>query len=173
MPLLIDGYNVYHAALKFSSEWSRLVPMGLCRLVAQDMCRLGEAAVVVFDWPEPRGQFLKVEPEGYVRIIYAGPGRDADSALEKLIKDNSAPRRLTVVSSDRQVQRAARRRRARILKADEYLEALQMRSEQPPDRPQEPIEKRRGVAEGDLTEWLELFGIDPDEPPDELGPIRF
>ena len=173
MPYLFDGYNLYHAAGKVCSDWAHITPLNLCVLLAQDMQRLKDSAVVVFDGRPLRGQSLKVEPLGFVRLLYSGPGRDADTLIAELIQANTAPRRLSVVSSDHQVRRAARRRRARTLSSPEYLEALLKRQQQPPPPPREPAEKRHGVPEGELDDWLELFGIDPDESPDDLDSLRF
>ncbi|MBN1437383.1 MAG: NYN domain-containing protein [Sedimentisphaerales bacterium] len=170
MPYLFDGYNLYHAALKLP-DFSSIVPRKLCALIAQDMQRLRQAAVVVFDGTEPRGQFTPIEPDGFVKLIYSGPHREADDLLEQLIQRNTAPRRLIIVSSDRRIQKAARRRRAKAIRAHEYLEEMIRRASTPP-RPKDPPEKRLGVPPGQLGQWLDLFNIDPDEPPDELSRIR-
>jgi predicted RNA-binding protein with PIN domain len=159
MPFLFDGYNLYHAACKFSAEFAHLTPMALCRFIAADMYLLKDKAVVVFDGRALRGISQKMEPAGYVKIIYSGPDADADTVMEGLIQKNTAPRRLTVVSSDNRVRKAARRRRTKMLKSLEYLEAFIKRLEKPTPRPTEPQAKRRGLAEGELDEWLELFGL--------------
>ena len=164
MPFLFDAYNVYHAACRMSQEWAHLMPLDLFGLIARDMRRLQDAAIAVFDGAPPRDTARKVDPDGYVKVIYSGPNTDADAVLEKMIRKNSAPKLLTVVSSDNQVRRAARRRRATRLSASDYLAAMQRRMKQPDARPAEPVEKRKGLSEGELNEWLELFGIDPDEP---------
>lgn len=172
MPFLIDGYNLYHAARKITEEWSQLVPMALCRMIAEDMQRLRDGAIVVFDGAAPRGRPADVEPVGYVRIVYSGPKSDADTVLEQMIQQNTAPRRLAVVSTDRRVRQAARRRRAVSLRSEEYLLSLVRRLDQPPRRG-DPPEKRQGVPEGQLNEWLEMFGIEPGEADDESGMIEF
>lgn len=103
MPFLIDGYNLYHAAGKFSEEWAHITPMTLCHFIAEDMRRLRDKAVIVFDGGPPRGISLATKPPGYVKIIFSGPDSDADTTLESLIQKNTAPRRLTVVSSDNRI----------------------------------------------------------------------
>ena len=163
MPFLFDGYNVYHGAVKLCEEWSRITPITLCKFIAEDMARIPDIATVVFDGRQPRGRKSKVEPLGFVKILYSGQNKEADVMLEKLIAKNTAPRRLIVVSSDRQLRRAARRRRAVSLSSVDYLLELIKRREQPPPIQKEPKEKHRGVPEGQLDKWLELFGIDPDK----------
>jgi len=162
MPFLFDGYNVYHAACRLRPDWAHIVPITLCQYIAADICRLRDHGVIVFDGSLPRGRPEKVEPEGFLKIIYSGSESDADSLLEKLIQKNTAPRRLLVASSDRRIRRAARRRRAPSVTAQEYLQQMIIRMEQPPRRPSEPKEKYRGVPDGDLEDWLKMFGFDPE-----------
>ena len=176
MPFLLDGYNVYHAACKLSEELAALTPSALCTLVAEDMHRLRDQAVIVFDGRPLHDAPPRILPAGYVRIIYSGPQTDADSVLEQLIQKNTAPRRLIVVSSDNQLRRAARRRRANPVRAADYLLQLFHRRQHPPPAQTEPPEKRRGLPAGELRGWLELFGLDPDapaDPPDPCDRINF
>lgn len=172
MPFLVDGYNLYHAATRFSTDWAGLVPLKLCDLIAEDMQRLRDAAIVVFDGTRPRDQVTRIEPEGFVKLAYSGPYQEADDVIEDLIRRNSAPRRLIIVTSDRRIHKAARKRRAKSIKAQDYLLAL-IRRASAPQPPKDPPEKRLGVPPGQLNQWLDLFDIDPNEPPDELARIRY
>jgi uncharacterized protein len=175
LPYLLDGYNVYHAARKLSEESAHITTLTLCHWLAEDMQRLRDRAVVVFDGKKLRGQSMEVTPAGFVKILYSGPDRDADTDLELLIQQNTAPRRLTVVSSDNRVRKAARKRRCKLLKSLEYLEELIRRQQTPPRRETEPIQKRRGLADGELPQWLDLFGLTnktPEENDDPLDRIR-
>ena len=134
---------------------------------------LRDWAVVVFDGTEKRGWADEVKAAGLLKVIYSGPGVDADSKLEQLIKKSTAPRRLVVVSSDRQVRKAARRRRAKSLSSLDYLQEMIKRHNRPAPEPKDPWEKRHGVGEGQLDQWLEIFGIDPDDEGDPTDLIRF
>ena len=169
IPFLFDGYNVYHAACKLSEEWAHITPDTLCNSIATDMQSVNAHGVVVFDGRRTLQSQPQIKPPGYVRLVYSGPGVSADGVIEKMIQDSTAPRRLTVVSSDRRIRRAARRRRAISLTAGEYLEAMLKRANRPPPPPREPSEKRRGVPEGELDQWLELFGMDPDDYNEDAG----
>ena len=173
MPFLIDGYNVYHAAIKLSEEWSRMTPSTMCGFIAQDMQRLGDLATVVFDGTQPRGISMELNGFDCLKAIYSGPKSDADTLIEQFVQKNTAPRRLIVVSSDNRIRRVARRRKATSLASLEYLGDLIKRLQKPPRGPKEPREKRHGVPEGQLNQWLELFGIDPDQPPDDTDMISF
>lgn len=173
MPFLFDGYNIYHQAGKVNEEWTRITPRSLCLLIAEDLQALGEGGVIVFDGRMPRGQEWGAEPLGSLRVVYSGAESDADTALEELIKKNTAPRRLIMVSSDHRLRSAAHKRKALSLTAQEYLLGLKLRREQPPpEKPREPRQKRAGLSESETRAWMEFFGFDPDEPPDETGRIR-
>jgi len=169
MPFLFDGYNLYHALCKSSEELTHLTPVTMCRFIAQDMQRLRDKAVVVFDGRPRRGISLEIEPAGYVKIIFSGSASDADTVMESLIQKNTAPRRLTVISSDNRVRKAARRRRAKTLSTREYLESFIRRRDKPPPVSREPIAKRRGLAEGELAKWLELFDLTDKDSKDTAG----
>jgi uncharacterized protein len=173
MPYLIDGYNLYHAVCKSSEELSHLTPGGLCLMIAADMQRLRDGAIIVFDGRQPPGRHGAIQPEGFVKIIFSGPDSDADTRIVTLIDQNTAPRRLVVVSSDRQIRKAAHRRRATGLTSLEYLLMMQKRSlvKKPP--PSEPFEKRHGTSPDQLNAWLKLFGIDPDSSDDPTARTRF
>ncbi|MBN2209933.1 MAG: NYN domain-containing protein [Sedimentisphaerales bacterium] len=172
MPFLFDGYNIYHAAAKMSDAWSHITPGGLCALLAEDLTILRDNGVCVFDGAPPRGSDWAGKTIGPLTTLFSGPGREADCLLEQLIKENTAPRRLVVVSSDNRVKRAARRRRAQTIIAREYLISLLQRRDRPAPPPREPRAKHEGVPPGQLNEWLEFFGIDPDHPGDENDRIR-
>ena len=169
MPYLFDGYNVYHAARKMADQWSHLTSSTLCQWIARDMQRLKDRAIVVFDGKKLRGQSSEMLPAGFVEILYSGPEQDADMVLEDLIQQNTAPRRLTVVSSDNRVRKAARKRRCKLLKSPEYLEEWIRRQQTSPRRPVEPIQKRRGLGAGELSAWLERFGLPKDKPEENSG----
>ncbi len=110
MPVIIDGYNLLHAARRYDEDGD-LGRGQLCQLLGRWGRVARQEVLVVFDGaapPEPLGRQLHGVG---IEVIYSGPGRSADDLVVERIDASSAPRRLMVVSSDRQVRRAARRRR--------------------------------------------------------------
>ncbi len=68
--------------------------------------------IVVFDAHDaPPGLPGTMDHRG-LTVRFAVGYEDADSLIEELIRSDSTPRKLVVVSSDHRLQRAARRRRA-------------------------------------------------------------
>jgi hypothetical protein len=96
-------------------------------------------------------------------VRFADPGSDADQIIEDLIQANSAPRRLTVVSSDHRLHRAARRRRAKVIDSDQwYAQVLRLRIQRAQAGPAgfKPDELQ---SEVEVRFWLRQFGLDPNE----------
>jgi predicted RNA-binding protein with PIN domain len=163
MALLIDGYNFYFASEVFAKsgpptlERNRAAVLDFLAnvLTAEE----AKATTIVFDAAgAPPGLPRTLEHRG-IKVRFAPKGQDADSVLEQLIQLDSAPRRLTVVSSDHRVQRAAKRRKATAIDSDVFRRRLVMR-------------QREGVSQSDqgkpydaadaseTRRWLMEFGID-------------
>jgi predicted RNA-binding protein with PIN domain len=164
MSLIIDGYNLLYTAGILgegigprSLELSRLA---LLNFLAESLAsRELSHTTVVFDAKDaPWGAKNTVEHRG-ITVQFASRWPDADCLIEELIGRDSSPRRLTVVSSDHRLQRAARRRRAKAVDSDIwYKELVQKRlarrkaKSSAPERPAVPL-----LAE-DVEYWVRQFG---------------
>jgi predicted RNA-binding protein with PIN domain len=169
MPIVIDGYNLYHALLAVDDGWRDLSRTAMCRYVAA-FVGPGSSATIVFDgaWPNDRSAELAA---GDVAVTYSGPGREADEVIEHLIAADSAPRRLLVVSSDRRIRKAAAGRGCRSVKSEPFAAAVYRHHVSPPPaRQSEPPEKRRGLNDLELAEaWMDYLGlVDEDLPPSDF-----
>ena len=120
MPLIVDCYNVLHATMP--PMLAGLDEAGLCRALAATPWAAGPITVVADGRPKPLG--VAESPVDAVDLVYAGSHRSADDLIIHLINADSSPRRLTVVSSDRQIRAAARRRRAKDLPSDAFIDKL-------------------------------------------------
>jgi predicted RNA-binding protein with PIN domain len=160
MPILIDCYNVLHAPKPASL--AGLGEASLCGLLAQSPWARSGVTVVCDGRPKPHSP----DPSavGSVELIFSGPGRSADDVIIELIGKDSAPRRLTVVSSDRQIRKAARRRRARDWSSEEFLNRLARAARSPGAGAPGPGKPDAGPLPGDQVDrWLDAFGIDPQD----------
>jgi hypothetical protein len=95
-------------------------------------------------------------------VHYAGAGKSADACISSMINESTQPRRLTVVSNDRAVQRSATRRGSQVLSADTWLHQLALDNASAPRR----RKRHAGRPHGPLTPqqvdaWLAYFGVDP------------
>jgi len=178
MAWLIDAYNVLHRAHHLPTD--RAVPgaTSLCRLIAQARC-FAPAVVVADGRPKPDDD-PDLELPG-VTLLFSGPDREADAVIADRIARDSAPRRLTIVSSDRQIQKAGRRRRCNVLDSDAFCRALgrALTAGDPPaqakpeaadvekwmrefgyDVPSAEDEKPRQPPASDTEKWMREFGFD-------------
>jgi len=163
--IIIDGYNVLNAAGRFLSRDS---PGGLeqdrrdlLRQVSQRLTpRERRRTTVVFDARDRPGLPTPPHREAEMLIVFADRDGDADVTIERLIRRNSAPRRLCVVSSDHRLQKAARRRRAQFLDSDVFLKRLARRSaagEQRRDEPEPAAKHTGGLPASEVEAWLRVF----------------
>lgn len=151
MPLVIDAYNLLHAALGFGRD---LGVEGLARLISSSRFA-GQPATLVCDGHRNGAEGKKYP---HIRVVFAGSGLDADSIIEHIVARDSAPRRLVVVSSDRRVQAAGKRRRCTVYPSEAFLaqllcDAACAKAPEPPSpREQVPL----GAAE--VAGWISAFG---------------
>jgi predicted RNA-binding protein with PIN domain len=166
MPILIDGYNLLNVAPvpvpargKASLEKARLA---LLNFLAESLDpEEVPKTVVVFDAHDPPwGVARETRHKGLV-VRFAAREEDADSLIEELIRVDSSPRRLTVVSSDHRIQRAAKRRRARAVDSDVwYAEVLRARAERHKSAMEGPERPAGPLLEEDVHFWMREFGLD-------------
>ncbi len=165
MTLVIDGYNLLHA----SGILGRGVgPGGLERSRTALLNFLAESlepgelpgTTVVFDAREAPPGLPRVVQHRGITVRFADPGGDADTLIEELIRADSSPRRLVVVSSDHRLQRAARRRRARPIDSDRwYADVLRRRIDRV--RGGKSSAKPSGPpSEAEVHFWLRQFGVE-------------
>jgi predicted RNA-binding protein with PIN domain len=96
---------------------------------------------------------------GAVLARFVRQGLTADAAIRaRLERLGKSARTWTVVSSDLEVQAAARQVRAHYLSAEAFASKLEIAlAGQPPESDREAPQ---GLSEAELDEWLELFGED-------------
>lgn len=160
MPVLIDGNNLLYAARAEDGVEPRTGRYLLCQALGQWAQRTGEKVHVIFDGPSPPPDLARQIGHDAIRVSYSGAGNDADTAVIRELESDSAARRLIVVSSDRQIVRVARRRRARPEKSEEFWHRVCRELARQVPAPAEPVEKRDGLAPQQSSEWLAEFGLD-------------
>ena len=161
MRYLIDGYNLLHAV---EVQRNFAGPHGLeaarHRLLDRLRRALGADAVhvtIVFDASRapPRAS---THQDYHGIIVQFAVHEQADDRIEELIRHDPAPKQLTVVSSDRRLQEAARRRDCRVLDCLTYLERLDHPERPPPTATADSPAKPEGLSAEETQHWLEEFG---------------
>ncbi|GAA4425938.1 NYN domain-containing protein [Bremerella cremea] len=183
MPLIIDGYNLLFAAGLVGSVDGEGSFEGERRALLDALLRVIDPkeltqTVVVFDSAKAPPGLPRVYNHQQITVRFASGYTDADEMIEELIRDHHAPKRLTVVSSDHRVQRAARRRRATAIDSDSWYRLMRQTRQRirqqealkppPPKQPTAPA-----IPDSEVNEWLEFFGdIDVDELAPKESPTK-
>jgi predicted RNA-binding protein with PIN domain len=166
MRTLIDGYNVMFAAglmgRKFRPEAFRKVRLRFLNDLAATLDPVdAHATTVVFDANYAPEHVPTSTSHKGISVLYAVDNDSADERIEDLIANHSNPRTLTVVSSDHRIQRAAKRKKAKVLSADEFLTLLDSLKER--RRLPVPIQARQESTRQEVPTaqesayWLEQF----------------
>ncbi len=176
MALIIDGYNLLHAANIVAigpgayslAKSRRSLLRFLASIVAKDE---RPTTTVVFDGAQaPPGLPRESEFAG-MRVVFSRSGEEADDVIEGLIQQDTSPRQLTVVSSDHRLHRAARRRQAKAVDSEQWCQQrrVQRSVADPKSVPQQKSDDPT-IDDQDVAEWMEIFGnVDLDlgnRPPD-------
>jgi uncharacterized protein len=164
MPILIDGYNLLNVTGIVgrgigpgSLQRSRLALLSFLA-ASIDPTELPHTTVV-FDAHDPPPGLPRLLQHRGLTVCFAAKQETADERIAALIRDYSAPRRLVVVSSDHEVQRAARRRRAKAIDSDTwYAELIRTRREREEASAEEPAQPAVPLLEEDVNYWLRQFG---------------
>ncbi len=150
MPYLIDGHNLIpKLGLRLDDPDDE---MALVRLL-QDFGRIRrQQADVYFDGAPPG--FSGARKFGRVKAYFVPRGQTADSAIRRRLDNlGGDAKNWTVVSSDHEVQNAARARRAQSLRSEDF--AKQLREALTSARAKKATEEKPSAQE--VEEWLRLF----------------
>ncbi len=175
MPTLIDGYNLLHVTGIVGRgrgpgglERSRTALLNFLA-ASLDPTEIVRTTVVFDARNAPPGLPRTMSHHG-IAVRFAAKDETADQRIAELIRVDSAPRRLTVVSSDHEIQRAARRRRAKAVDSDvwyaELIRARRQRASAESDAPARPVVP---LLEEDVNYWLRQFG--EESPPQESAEV--
>ena len=169
MAILIDGYNLLHVTGLSGPEIARSeIRAGALQRARNALLKFlatslddGERQLttVAFDSnAAPPGLPRESRYRG-ITVQYATGYESADELLEELIRKASAPRSLTVVSSDHRVQRAARRRKARAVDSDVWYAEMRAASREQTSPTAASSPKLAGpLSAEEVAAWLDEFG---------------
>lgn len=160
MRILIDGYNLLHAAGVFGETRGPGGFEASRRALLEALARLlGDArdkATVVFDATDaPPGLPARGLHDG-IQVVFARDYPSADALIEDMIEAHNAPTSLTVVSADNRVIAAARRRRAKAVPSGEWFAELRAAARQSPQPETKPPPPESDV---EVERWLREFGF--------------
>jgi predicted RNA-binding protein with PIN domain len=186
--LLIDGYNLLHAAGMAQSDYrpgdllrcrTRLLKLLLSKLTAAEI----EGTTVVFDARDPPPDRPAQVVVSGIRVLFANPGGDADVLIQRWLERHPSPRRVTLVSSDRLLQRAARSCGSKFIGSEDFVHDLEQRGAKraagrDEKRATDESKPAAHASAEQTAYWLKVFGDAPivlpdtDEEPSRPAPTR-
>jgi predicted RNA-binding protein with PIN domain len=150
MPYLVDGHNLIpKVGLRLDSPDDELELIAILQVFA----RLKRQQVEVYFDGAPIGQ-SGTRRLGTIRAHFVQLGRTADDAIRaRLIRMEKEARNWIVVSSDREVQSAARANRAQFVSAEEFVKILRETQDSTP----KPDANDKKLSAAEVDEWLKIF----------------
>lgn len=168
---IIDGYNLMHSVGYARERYGqgglersrhRLLRFLVNRLDLEERRR----TTVVFDARQIPFDGVRDQKFEEMTVLFNAAGSDADTLIEELIREHSAPKQLEVISGDRRLQKAIRRRKGIAVDSEEFARLLRQResivpgSSQDVDLWTETDEKPRSAepSASDTEYWMDVFG---------------
>ena len=177
---IIDGYNLMHSVGYAREQYgqgglersrTRLLRFLVNRLDQDERRR----TTVVFDARAIPFEGVREYKYHELTVLFNPAGSDADTLIEELILEHSAPKQLEVVSGDRRLQKAIKRRKGIAVESEVFARLMRDRESIVPGSPQDvepqPVRSVESddIARSDIdTEfWLTEFGeINTATPPE-------
>ncbi|MBY0312543.1 MAG: NYN domain-containing protein [Phycisphaerales bacterium] len=164
--LLIDAYNLVHALGKSAGTGVNLG--GLVSLLDAAGTRVsgGQRVVLVCDGTGRGGgvgdEYTRADAQ--IRVVFAGPGKDADSALERMLEEwchfhGGRADRVTVVSSDKRVQAAALGCHAGRISSERFAAGLVEGVRRARGGQELGAARPESVDSDEAALWLKEFGV--------------
>ena len=159
MKLLIDTCNVLHRTGVLPPDMAGIDEESLATLIRGSRYRNYKSIMVCDGNARSLSGGLRGHSKGLVQFKFSGQAQSADTLILGLVERSNSPKRLIVVSSDREIQVVARRRRCQIIDADRFLATLTT-DHQSQRFTEKNSHKTRTLGEGEVDEWLTQFGVD-------------
>ncbi len=150
MPYLVDGHNLIpKVGLHLNSPDDEMELVAILK----EFARLKRQQVEVYFDGAPIGQ-AGTRKLGTVRAHFVPLGQTADSAIRSRLKRmEKDAKNWIIVSSDHEVQSAARAVRAQVVTSDEFVKMLRAATNSAPKANTE----NKKLSAQEVDEWLKLF----------------
>lgn len=174
MDTIIDGYNlIFQCGLQTTSTASDMLHQSRRRLLGEIAsfagAKFAKATTIVFDAahrpPQAKTNRYRIKN---VLVLYADQFDDADSMIEHLISQHATPKKLTVVSSDHRLHKAALRRKATPIDSEVWYDRLLAGKFMPNTEPVK-LPPPDGLSDVDWHDELKIEAVDLDAIQAELN----
>ena len=159
MHYLIDGYNLlHHAGRLLGKRHANLeaARLDLLRLLHGRFGKSADRITAVFDARRAPGNVPDAEDYFGIEVRFTR-FEEADDLIESIIRKVSNPQQLSIVSNDRRIKEAARRRSCAVVECVEFWELLLARPKDEPKRAV-PESERPAMTSQEIDDWVKEFG---------------
>lgn len=172
MPLVIDTYNVLYTTGVLPPELAGIDLESLLALIANSRYRNMIITLVCDGTSKGR---KRISLPKTITLRFSGPHRKADDLIVELLDKSSHRRRITVVSSDRAVAKAAKTRRCTTLTSQLFLEHLTNDAQSKNiAQPANETRSHKQLDDKAVQQWIDEFQLDESEleKPTSKPPIK-
>ncbi len=165
--LLIDAWNLLHAAATRPEPLADIDDLpSLVALLARTRWA-GTKTTLVCDGPRPGSGHGAPSATmiAETRILYTGSTLEADDRIEQILASSSFARRITVVSSDKRLRRAAQRARAQWMSSQTFCKQIERDLARSQHEPLPAFVHEIPLGPAAVEHWMRQFGL-----PDDWGP---
>lgn len=167
--LIIDAFNVLHTDGVLPAHLANPGVPGLVRLLAKSRYAARDITLVCDGGASTTDSGIRMEP---VRVLYSGGGREADDLIEDLIEHYHRGNALEIVSSDKRLKRAARKKKARCIESAVFLAELSADASRTPTARGNGMRAQVPLDPYSVAAWFEEFGLEPPRAPaKQPGPL--
>ena len=153
--IVIDGYNLVHRSPQLRPGPDRTLREAREKLVnLLSWVMGGEDSRFLVVWDGAEGG--RDERSGRVEVRFSRPPAKADDLIRRIVEDEVARTRVTVVTADLEVARHARAMGAEVSLSDLFLASALGPAAGREDGPVEP-EKPASLSKAEIEEWAKLF----------------
>lgn len=158
--IIVDAYNVIHRSPRLRPGPRRTLREARDKLINLLSWMMGAddaRFIVVFDGAEEGGQD---QPTGRIQIVWSRPPEKADDVIRRIVEKRvGGDEQITVVTSDIEVARHARREGADVSLSDLFLASAlgDTGREAGPEVEEEAADKPVSLSKKELKEWAEIF----------------
>lgn len=161
MPIVIDTYNVLQTTGVLPPELAGIDLQALLALIANSRYRNQKITLVCDGTSKGRKRISLAKT---IALKFSGPHKTADDLIVELLDKSSHRRRITVVTSDRAVAKAAKARRCATLTSQLFLEHLANDAQsQNKAQPASEARSHKPLDDKAVQQWINEFQLDESE----------
>lgn len=161
MPLVIDTYNVLYTTGVLPPDLAGIDIEALLALIAGSRYR-SQRITLVCDGTGKGRKRIKLAKT--ITLRFSGPHRKADDLIVELLDKSTARKRITVVTSDRAVAKAAKARQCATLTSQLFLEHLSNDAQsQFGTQSAKEARSHKPLDDKAVQKWIDEFKLDESE----------